>query len=76
MDIEQKPRIIFRAVAGVGGAGLYALNMAAFREIIPYNMMGLGSAMLGLTFGVAGLAGPILGGALSEVNWRWCFLLK
>lgn len=29
--------------------------------------------LIGATFGIAAVLGPVLGGLLTQVNWRWVF---
>ncbi|KAF5024487.1 hypothetical protein F66182_3427 [Fusarium sp. NRRL 66182] len=65
--------IVGRAITGIGGAGIgsgvfiYITLLSHLRERPKY----LGS--LGSAFGVASILGPILGGYLTSITWRWCF---
>jgi EmrB/QacA subfamily drug resistance transporter len=66
-----------RVVQGVGGAlltpGSLALIQASFRPADRAQAIGLWSAL----GGIAGLAGPLLGGVLVDVaSWRLVFLLN
>ncbi|RDW59432.1 MFS general substrate transporter-6 [Coleophoma cylindrospora] len=69
--------ILGRAVAGMGGSGLFvgALTIVALAtpsEKRPQTMsMVYGISMLGM------VTGPIIGGALTQrVSWRWCFYIN
>jgi MFS family permease len=63
-----------RAIAGMGTAGLQSGAMLIVVNILPLRKR---PAYLGIfvsIFGLASVAGPLLGGALtSNVSWRWCF---
>ena len=68
--------IIFRLVQGVGGAFLFANSAAIITDAFPENQRGMA---LGLNQ-VAGIAGSFLGilvgGLLSQIGWRWVFLVN
>lgn len=69
--------IIFRALQGMGGAGLYSMSMVVFPEISPPRLIPLVSTIMGAVVATAGISGPILGGVLTtDANWRWIFWLK
>lgn len=65
-----------RGVEGIGGAVMYAVAPA----LIASDFHGKQRAVaFGISGGVTGLAvavGPLLGGALTAVSWRWIFLLN
>jgi MFS family permease len=46
--------IIFRALQGIGGSGLYAMTMVVFPEITPPNLLVTMAAVYGATISVAG----------------------
>ncbi|KAH6986651.1 major facilitator superfamily domain-containing protein [Ilyonectria destructans] len=70
--------IVGRVIAGVGGSGMYlgALTyisiFAAKKEIPLYN------ALIGLSWGVGAILGPVIGGAfsVSAATWRWAFYIN
>jgi EmrB/QacA subfamily drug resistance transporter len=69
--------ILFRAVQGLGGGGLIVLAMAIVGEIVSPRERGRYQGYFGAVFGAASVAGPLLGGFLTdEVSWRWVFYVN
>lgn len=71
--------ILGRAIAGVGGSGLYLGCMtliATTTTIIAERPIYI--SCTGLTWGLGIVLGPVIGGAFSEssVGWRWAFYIN
>lgn len=65
-----------RAVQGIGAGGLSALTQVILGDIVEPRERGRYSGYLGAVFGVATVAGPLLGGFLVDHGgWRWCFFV-
>ena len=74
---------VFRGVQGLGGGGLAALAMAAIADLFPPEKRIRYQSNVGVLYGVASVAGPVLGGLLAGTEsfagiagWRWIFLLN
>jgi EmrB/QacA subfamily drug resistance transporter len=70
--------LISRVAQGVGAGGMGALAMIVMAAMIPPRELGRYSGVFGAVFGVATIAGPLIGGVLvgtSWLGWRWCFLI-
>ncbi|MGM7698035.1 DHA2 family efflux MFS transporter permease subunit [Microbacterium sp. A84] len=66
-----------RIVQGVGGGGLIILSQAIIADVVPARERGKYMGIMGAVFAVSSVAGPLLGGWLTEeVNWRWTFWLN
>nr|QFR37139.1 MFS transporter [Cyberlindnera americana] len=66
-----------RVLAGIGGAGIETLVFVVGGEMFPINKRPLAYALLGCSFSISSVIGPIIGGALTEnVSWRWCFYIN
>lgn len=70
-------RVLFRAFQGIGGAGLFSVGLAALVDLVPLSKIPLMSAITGMLSAVAGVLGPIVGGAIGDrTTWRWVFWIK
>ncbi|MDX3640211.1 MFS transporter [Streptomyces sp. MB09-02B] len=69
--------IAFRALQGIGAGGLMIGVQAIMADILPSRNRGRYLGLVGAVFGLASVAGPLLGGLLMDhLTWRWCFLLN
>jgi MFS family permease len=65
-----------RAVQGLGGGGLFALSQILIGDLLPPRERGRYAAWISGMWAVAGIAGPLLGGTLAELNWSLIFWLN
>lgn len=66
-----------RFVQGLGGGGLLVLVQAVVADLVPARRRAPYLALIGAVFAASSIAGPLLGGALTEtVGWRWIFWIN
>jgi len=69
--------IVARVVQGLGGGGLMILSQAAIADVVPARERGRYMGLMGAVFAVSSVAGPLLGGWLTEgPGWRWAFWMN
>lgn len=77
--------ILFRAIQGFGGAGLFAMAFIIIADLFPPRERGKYQGFVGATFGFASVLGPYLGGLLTDhftgvigniEGWRWVFYVN
>jgi EmrB/QacA subfamily drug resistance transporter len=65
-----------RAIQGVGAGALTALVQVILADLISARERGRYMGYLGAVFGVGTVAGPVIGGLLTDgLGWRWCFFV-
>jgi len=65
-----------RAIQGIGAGGMYSLTQVILGDIVEPRERGRYAGYTGAVFGVATVAGPLLGGFIVDtgwLGWRWCF---
>jgi EmrB/QacA subfamily drug resistance transporter len=75
---QTMPQLIaFRAVQGLGGGGLIVVAMAVVGDLVAPRDRGRYQGLFGGVFGVATVAGPLLGGFfVDNLSWRWIFYIN
>ncbi|KAI8614121.1 major facilitator superfamily domain-containing protein [Chytriomyces sp. MP71] len=69
--------IAARAVAGIGGGGIFALVLIIISDIVSMQDRGKYQGAIGAVFGLSSVIAPLLGGFFSDkVSWRWCFFIN
>jgi EmrB/QacA subfamily drug resistance transporter len=69
--------IAFRAVQGLGGGGLIVVAMAVVGDLVAPRDRGRYQGLFGAVFGIAVVAGPLLGGFfVDNLSWRWIFYIN
>ncbi|MDT5255752.1 MAG: hypothetical protein QOD10_832, partial [Mycobacterium sp.] len=69
--------ITARVVQGVGAGVLTPQTLSMITRIFPARRRGVAASLWGSTAGVAGLVGPLAGGALvGGLGWQWIFFIN
>jgi len=69
--------IIFRAVQGLGSAGIFSTAFTVIADLFAPAERGRYQGIFGAVFGIASVIGPWLGGLLTDnLSWRWVFYVN
>src|SRR5207245_4038913 len=67
--------VAYRVVQGVGGALLITNSTAIVADAFRHGRVGLGLGVNQVAGAAGLLPGPVVGGLLTAVSWRWVFLI-
>ncbi|KAM4067576.1 major facilitator superfamily protein [Hirsutella rhossiliensis] len=74
---DSRTLIIGRAVTGAGGAGITNGCYTIIAFIAEPKKRPAYTGILGATYGIASVIGPLIGGAFTtNATWRWCFYMN
>jgi EmrB/QacA subfamily drug resistance transporter len=69
--------ILFRGIQGIGAGSLFPVALAVIGDLFTPAERGKYQGLFGAVFGVAFVAGPLIGGFLTEnVGWHWIFYVN
>jgi EmrB/QacA subfamily drug resistance transporter len=68
--------ILMRFVQSIGGSLLLANSTAIVTDTFPRHELGRALGINGMVISVGSVIGPILGGALTAINWRFVFFFN
>ncbi|KAJ6551403.1 major facilitator superfamily domain-containing protein [Mycena capillaripes] len=69
--------IAARTIQGIGGGGIVQLVQIIIADIVSLEEQGTYGASVSAMWAIAGVAGPLIGGALTDhLSWRWCFWIN
>lgn len=68
---------IFRAIQGIGGGALMPIAFTIIFDAFPVEKRGKMTALIGATFGISSVFGPLLGSYITDLaGWRWIFYIN
>ena len=69
--------ILFRGIQGVGAGALFPVALAIIGDMFTPAERGKYQGLFGAVFGIAFVAGPLIGGWLTEnLSWHWIFYVN
>lgn len=69
--------ILFRGLQGIGGGAMMVNALAIIADVFPPAERARYQGLLGGVFGLASVAGPLLGGWITDYSsWRWVFYVN
>src|ERR1700704_425676 len=69
--------ILFRGIQGIGAGALFPIALAVIGDLFTPQERGKYQGLFGAVFGIAFVAGPLIGGWLTEnVGWHWIFYVN
>jgi EmrB/QacA subfamily drug resistance transporter len=69
--------IAFRGLQGLGAGALFPISLAVIGDLFSPRERGRYQGVFGAVFGISFIAGPFLGGFLTDhVSWHWVFYVN
>jgi EmrB/QacA subfamily drug resistance transporter len=69
--------ILFRGIQGIGAGSLFPVALAVIGDLFSPQERGKYQGLFGAVFGIAFVAGPLIGGFLTEnYGWHWIFYVN
>ena len=69
--------ILFRGLQGIGGGAMMVNSFAIIGDVFPPAERGKYQGYIGGIFGLSSIAGPLLGGWITDnTSWRWVFYVN
>src|SRR5579884_2847959 len=68
--------LLFRVIQGVGGALLITNSTAIVTDAFRGGRVGLGLGVNQIAAAAGFVLGPVVGGLLTAIDWRWVFLIN
>ncbi|KAI8367779.1 major facilitator superfamily domain-containing protein [Blakeslea trispora] len=69
--------IVSRAIAGIGGAGIFSMVFIIISELVPLEKRGAYQGIVNAVFALSSVFGPLIGGSFTDyVTWRWNFYIN
>ncbi|KAI0030029.1 major facilitator superfamily domain-containing protein, partial [Vararia minispora EC-137] len=68
--------LVGRGIAGIGAAGMLALPRIILADSASLAQQNVQISMLMILYAIGYVTGPIIGGALSSVSFRWIFAIN
>lgn len=69
--------IFFRGLQGIGGGAMMVNSFAVIGDVFPPAERGKYQGIIGGVFGLSSVAGPLLGGWITDhTSWRWVFYVN
>src|ERR1051326_7699923 len=68
--------VAYRVIQGIGGALLITNSTAIVADAFRHGRVGLGLGINQVAGAAGFLLGPVVGGLLTAISWRWVFLIN
>ena len=68
--------VLYRVIQGIGGALLLANSTAIVTDAFRHGRIGLGLGINQIAAAAGFVLGPVVGGLLTALSWRWVYLIN